>query len=82
MISDAAWAALSVGVPATIIAAATLYTSIRNGRKADALIVKSDVIHDLTNSNYTAAINRIDQLEKAFLASSGKEPPRSKTPIP
>lgn len=52
--TDAVVLAIVAAVPATVIASATLWSSIANGRKAKITEAKVDVIHELTNSNLSA----------------------------
>lgn len=62
--------ALIATVPPTLMALAALVVSLKNSRKSDVIIEKSDVIHELTNSNLTSvkealitANVKIDKLE-------------------
>ena len=68
--SDAVLIALIVAVPPTIAAVAAWRQGKANGQKADALTVKAEEIHVLTNSNLSTvkadlakANTRIESLE-------------------
>lgn len=66
--TDLAFIAIIGALPATLTAAAGLIVSLKNGRKADAAVVKQEEIHTLVNSNMTAVKNDLADAKNEIAA--------------
>jgi len=78
-VTDALAIALTVAAAPTLLALGSFMQSLRNGKKTDALVVKTDEIHVLANANLakvTEALNianqRIAGLER-MIGELGKD---------
>lgn len=58
-VSDAIWLAVIAAIASVFTTIATLIVSVLNGRKQDALVKKTDEIHESTNGNMTKARDEV-----------------------